>query len=193
MSKIDFLKEQIVEARAFVNRLMSELPEGLWYVIPEGTDSNFIWQVGHLLVSQNFHTLTAVTGVNEKVGRLVPIQKYNRIFNKKVGELLPIKEYNRIFNGMGTMHRSIEKDMIPVLKLKEEFEIVHQICISSLETLNDDILSDCLEPLPFKHPVAEVKYEALSWSFKHEMWHSAEMEAIKRDLGYPIVWMKQEI
>lgn len=53
---------------------MSELPEDLWYVIPEGTDSNFIWQVGHLLVSQNFHTLTAVTGVNEKVGRLVPIQ-----------------------------------------------------------------------------------------------------------------------
>ena len=106
---------------------------------------------------------------------------------------MPIKEYNRIFNGMGTMHRSIEKDMIPVLKLKEEFEIVHQICISSLETLNDDILSDCLEPLPFKHPVAEVKYEVLAWSFKHEMWHSAEMEAIKRDLGYPIVWMKQEI
>ena len=40
MSKIDFLKEQIVEARTFVNRLMSELPEDLWYVIPEGTDSN---------------------------------------------------------------------------------------------------------------------------------------------------------
>jgi len=54
MSKIDFLKEQIIEARTFVNRLMSELPEDLWYVIPEGTDSNFIWQVGHLLVSQNF-------------------------------------------------------------------------------------------------------------------------------------------
>ena len=79
MSKIDFLKEQIIEARTFVNCLMSELPEDLWYVIPEGTDSNFIWQVGHLLVSQNFHTLTAVTGVNEKVGRLVPIQKYNSL------------------------------------------------------------------------------------------------------------------
>ena len=35
MSKIDFLKEQIIEARTFVNRLMSELPEDLWYVIPE--------------------------------------------------------------------------------------------------------------------------------------------------------------
>lgn len=173
MSKIEFLKEQIIEARTFVKRLMSELPEDLWYVIPEGTDSNFIWQVGHLLVSQNFHIMTAVTGVN-----------------KKVGELLPIKEYNRIFNGMGTLHRSIEKDMISVPELKEEFEIVHRICIDSLETLNDDILSDCLEPLPFKHPVAETKYEALAWSFKHEMWHSAEMEAIKRELGYPIVWMK---
>ena len=152
---------------------MSELPEGLWYVIPEGTDSNFIWQVGHLLVSQNFHTLTAVTGVNEKVGRLVPIQKYNRIFN-----------------GMGTLHRSIEEGLIPVAELREQTEIIHQICIENLETLNDDVLAECLQPLPFKHPVAETKYEALSWSFKHEMWHSAEMEAIKRDLGYPIVWMK---
>lgn len=68
------MKEQIIEARTFVNRLMSELPEDLWYVIPEGTDSNFIWQVGHLLVSQNFHTLTAVTGVDERVGRWMPIQ-----------------------------------------------------------------------------------------------------------------------
>lgn len=36
----------------------------------------------------------------------------------------------------------------------------------------------------------EAAQEVLSWCFKHEMWHSAEMEAIKRALGYPIVWMK---
>ena len=90
---------------------MSELPEDLWYTIPEGTDSNFVWQAGHLLVSQNFHTMTAVTGVNERVGRLIPI-----------------KEYNRLFNGMGTLHRSIEKDLIPVTVLKKQLETVHQIC-----------------------------------------------------------------
>lgn len=174
MRTIDFLKEQLIEARTFVNRLMSELPEDLWYVIPEGTDSNFIWQVGHLLVSQNFHTMTAVTGVNGKVG-----------------ELLPIQDYNRMFNGMGTLHRSIEKGLIPVPDLREQLETVHKICLDNLETLEDDILSEKLEPLPFKHPVAETKYEALSWSFKHEMWHSAEMEEIKRRLGYPIVWMKK--
>lgn len=27
--------------------------------------------------------------------------------------------------------------------------------------------------------------------FKHEMWHCAEMEDIKRRLGYSIVWMKK--
>ena len=46
MSKIDFLKEQIIESRDFVNRLVSELPESLWYTIPQGTDSNFAWQIG---------------------------------------------------------------------------------------------------------------------------------------------------
>ena len=50
MSKIEFLREQIIEARNFVNRLISEMPEELWYTIPEGTDSNFAWQIGHLLV-----------------------------------------------------------------------------------------------------------------------------------------------
>lgn len=173
MSKVEFLKEQIIEARVFVNRLISELPEDLWYVIPEGTDSNFIWQVGHLLVSQNFHVLTAVTGLNERVGQLIPIN-----------------EYNRIFNGMGTLHRSLRKDLISTTELRKQLDIVHEICLDNLDTLSDTDLLEKLEPLPFRHPVAETKYEALSWSFKHEMWHSAEMEAIKRELGYPIVWMK---
>lgn len=73
MSKIEFLREQIIEARNFVNRLISEMPEELWYTIPEGTDSNFAWQIGHLLVSQNFHAITTITGVNEDIKRQIPI------------------------------------------------------------------------------------------------------------------------
>ena len=34
MSKIEFLREQIIEVRNFVNRLISEMPEELWYTIP---------------------------------------------------------------------------------------------------------------------------------------------------------------
>jgi hypothetical protein len=172
MNKIEFLKEQIIESREFVNRLISEIPEELWYTIPENTDSNFAWQIGHLLISQNFHAITCITGRNEKV------------FN-----LFPVAEYVKIFNGMGTLHRSVEKDLITTTKLKEQFDSVHEICIENLSRLHNDILFEALEPIPFKHPVANNKHEALSWCFKHEMWHSAEMEAIKRALGFPIKWM----
>jgi len=173
MRKIDFLKEQIIESRCFVNRLISEIPEDLWYEIPENTDSNFAWQIGHLMISQNFHAITCITGRNEKISNLIPFIRYVRLFN-----------------GMGTLHRSVEKNIIPTFELIEQFKAVHEICIDNLAQLDDDILKQELEPIPFKHPVANTKYEALSWCFKHEMWHSAEMEAIKLSLGYPIVWMK---
>ena len=173
MRQIDFLREQIIESRNFVNRLISELPQDLWYEIPENTDSNFAWQVGHLLISQNFHAITCITGRNDKVW-----------------DLIPVVDYVKIFNGMGTQHRSAEKDIVSVPKLIEQFNAVHCICIDNLSKLDDDILLQVLEPIPFKHPVANTKYEALSWCFKHEMWHSAEMEAIKVALKHPIVWIK---
>lgn len=169
MKRIDFLREQIIESRNFVNRLISEIPQDLWYTIPQNTDSNFAWQVGHLMISQNFHAITCITGRNTKVA-----------------ELIPIVDYVKIFNGMGTLHRSVEKNLIPAYELKDQFDAIHEICIDNLSRLNDDILFEQLEPIPFKHPVAINKYEALSWCFKHEMWHSAEMEELKRMLGYPL-------
>lgn len=174
MKKIEFLREQIIEARNFVNRLVSEIPQNLWYEIPENTDSNFAWQIGHLMISQNFHAITCITGRSEKVSNLIPVPAYVKLFN-----------------GMGTLHRSVEKNIIPTLELIEAFNTVHEICIDNLSQLDDDILMQELEPIPFKHPVANNKYEALSWCFKHEMWHSAEMESIKRTLGYSTVWMKE--
>ncbi len=172
MSKIEFLKDQFIESRNFVNRLVSEIPEDLWFTIPENTDSNFAWQIGHLMMAQNFHALTVITGLNEKVNNLIPVA-----------------QFNKIFNGMGSLHRSVKKDIIAAEVLKEQFDTVHEICLDNLSKLSDDVLLDKLEPIPFRHPVAENKYEALSWCFKHEMWHSAEMEAIKRELNYPIKWI----
>jgi hypothetical protein len=173
MSKIEFLKEQIIESRNFVNRLISEIPEDLWYAIPAGTDSNFVWQIGHIMMAQNFHAIIVITGKNEKVNNLIPVA-----------------QYNKIFNGMGSVHRSVERDLVPTAKLKQQFDAVHEICIDGLSRLNDAILYDKLESIPFKHPVADTKYEALSWCFKHEMWHCAEMEEIKRSLGHPIKWLR---
>ena len=163
MRKIDFLREQIIESRNFVNRLISEIPQDLWYTIPESTDSNFAWQQVDTWWLVKTSTLSHVS-LEEIL---------------KIAELIPIVDYVKIFNGMGTLHRSVEKNLISAYKLKEQFDAIHEICIDNLTQLNDDILIEQLEPIPFKHPVANNKYEALSWCFKHEMWHSAEMEAIK--------------
>lgn len=172
MSRVEFLIAQLIEARSFVNRLIAELPENLWFTIPEHSDSNFAWQIGHLIVSQNFHAITCITGRNEKIF-----------------ELIPVIDYVKLFNGMGTKHRSAEGEIISAAKLREQLPAVHNICLESLGNLSDDELYLDLEHIPFKHPVAKTKYEALSWCFKHEMWHAAEMEAIKAALGYPIAWM----
>jgi len=172
MSKIEFLKSQMIETRSFTKRLISEFPEDKWFVIPENTNSNFAWQIGHIIASQNFHTLTVVSGRNSKVAENIPLDKYNRIFR-----------------GMGSSERSVESGFVTVQKLKEDLDLVHNIAIDNLLSLKEEQLYDKLEPIPFKHPIAETKYEALSWSFKHEMWHCAEMEEIKRVLGHQIKWM----
>lgn len=172
MERIDFLREQIIESRSFVNRLISEIPQDLWYIKFPKHRFKFCLASWTFMISQNFHAITCITGRNTKVA-----------------ELLPIVDYVKIFNGMGTLHRSVEKNLIPAYELKEQFDTIHEICIDNLSQLNDDILFEQLEPIPFKHPVANNKYEALSWCFKHEMWPSAEMEELKRMLGYPIKWL----
>lgn len=173
MTTIEFLRNQIIESRTFVNRLIGELPDDLWYTIPENTDSNFAWQIGHLLLSQNFHIFSCSLGRNPKVFEKVPVQ-----------------DYLKVFNGLGSMHRSVTKDLAPPSRLRKEFDFVHELCIESLCGLPDEILGEKLEPIPFKHPIAKNKYDAISWSFKHEMWHAAEMEQIKITLNHQTKWIE---
>ena len=84
MNRVNFLREQIIESRNFVNRLISEIPQDLWYTIPENTDSNFAWQIGHLMISQNFHAITCITGKSIKVSQFIPIADYVKFFNGAV-------------------------------------------------------------------------------------------------------------
>ncbi len=85
--------------------------------------------------------------------------------------------------------RSIEEGIYPATQLHDHFDLIQQITLELLDTFPENKLDDPLEPIPLKHPLATTKYEALSWSFKHEMWHCAEMEMVKRLIGRPIKWV----
>jgi hypothetical protein len=172
MTTIIFLKNQVIETRKFTNRMISDMPEDLWFTIPKDTNSNFAWQIGHILMAQNFHVFACALGRNQKIT-----------------EIFPIQEYSKIFRGLGSSERSVEKGYVTSNKLKRYFDFVYEQCLEGLDKATDDILHDKLEPIPFKHPVANNKYEAISWSFKHEMWHCAEMEQIKLQLGKQMKWV----
>lgn len=172
MTTINFLKDQIIETRKFTNRLIVEMPVDLWYTMPKDTNSNFAWQIGHILMAQNFHIFACTLGRNQ------------RIF-----ERFPVQDYSRVFRGLGSSERSVDKNYISPNTLKEYFDFVHELCLEGLDKVSDDILFDKLEPIPFEHPIASNKYEAISWSFKHEMWHCAEMEQIKLQVGNQFKWI----
>ncbi|MBK8808955.1 MAG: DinB family protein [Bacteroidales bacterium] len=172
MTTLDFLKKQVIETRSFTKRMISEMPEDLWYEIPENTNSNFAWQIGHIFLAQNYHIISCAFG------------REPRIFEK-----IPVQSFAKVFGGLGSIQRFVDKDFVSTSELKDNFDFVFDLCIQKLETANDDILSENLEPTPFKNPIAKNKYDAISWSFKHEMWHCAEMEQIKIKLGKQFKWI----
>lgn len=172
MTTLDFLKNQVIETRNFTKRMISEMPEDLWFKIPENTDSNFAWQIGHILLAQNYHIISCAFGRD-----------------KVVFDRIPMQSYAKVFGGLGSPHRSVKKDFVSISELKDNFNFVFDLCIEKLDSANDEILTKDLEPTPFKNPIAKNKYDAISWSFKHEMWHCAEMEQIKIKLGKQFKWI----
>jgi hypothetical protein len=172
MTTLNFLKNQVIETRSFTKSLISEMPEELWFEIPENTDSNFAWQIGHIFLSQNYHIISCAFG------------KEPRIF-----ENIPVQSYAKIFAGLGSHHRSVDKDFVKISELKKNLDLVFNLCLEKLESATDEILIENLEPTLIKNPIAKNKYEAISWSFKHEMWHCAEMEQIKIKLGKQFKWL----
>lgn len=172
MTSLHFLKDQIIETRNFTNRLISELPEELWFHVPENTDVNFAWQIGHIFMAQNFHLNFCVFGRD-----------------KQVFEKISLKSYAKVFGGLGSPYRSVSKEFISVQELRDHKDFIFNLCLDKLDLASEEILNEELENTMFKNPIARTKYEAISWSFKHEMWHCAEMEQIKIKLGKPYTWV----
>lgn len=172
MTTLDFLKNQVIETRSFTKRLILEMPEDLWFTIPENTDSNFAWQIGHILLAQNYHIISCAFGRD-----------------KAVFDRIPIQSWANLFGGIGSPNRSVQSDLVKIPELRDNFEFIFELCVEKLESANEEILTASLEPTPFKNPIAKTKYDAISWSFKHEMWHCAEMEHIKIKLGKQFKWI----
>jgi hypothetical protein len=148
---------------------LSETPQEIWYETPDVIQSNIAWQVGHLIVSQYYHAIAVITGPNLA------------LFND-----VPLKDYFPIYS---MFTKSVHNELKPSPdKLFMELDIVNKYADKQLDTLTDADLDAELEPTRFPHPIAKTKYEALTWNFRHEMWHLGQISTLKRILGHPTKW-----
>jgi hypothetical protein len=167
--KINFIREQNRLTREQTIKILSETPHEIWYETPDVFQSNIAWQVGHLIVSQYYHAIAVITGPNLA------------LFDD-----VPLKDYFPIYSMFTT---SVINDLKPSPdKLLMELDLVDKYADKQLDTLSDRDLDKPLEPTRFPHPIAKTKYEALTWNFKHEMWHLGQISTLKRILGNPTTW-----
>ena len=170
MTRIQFIADQTQQTRALTLQLISDATEEQWYKTPNVINSNIAWQVGHLIISQYYHAIAVITAEKTKA------------------RALPLKEYATLYTKDGALSKSRE-ELPPPKTLSDHLNSVEEIAREVLMNLNDDDLDQPLEPTRFPHPIARTKYEALTWSFRHEMWHGGQISMIKRVLGKPMRWM----
>ena len=167
--KVAFIKEQSLATRQLTLKILRETPFEIWDETPPIIESNIAWQVGHLIVSQYYHSIAVISGPNWDIFKEVPLTVYFPIYS------------------MMTKSTSNEIQPKPETLLRE-LEIINNYATSQFDTLKDADLDNFLEPTKMKHPIAKIKYEALTWSFRHEMWHLGQISTLKRVLGYSTSW-----
>ncbi|MGI9544502.1 MAG: DinB family protein [Cyclobacteriaceae bacterium] len=170
MSRIEFIEQQTQETRLMTKKLINDVPDDLWYQTPEIVHSNIAWQVGHLIIAQMYHSVSVVTGSSKQISDVIPLKLY-------------IPKY-----GMGS-DPADHKDIKPSAEeLREQLDFVNEVAKNELRKLDERELDKALEPTRGTHPIAKTKYEALTWSFKHEMWHCGQISTLKRILGKATSW-----
>ena len=167
--KVNFIREQSKLTRSQTLSVLKGIPSHLWYETPDVMETNVAWLTGHLIVSQYYHSIAVISGSHRDIFREVPLKEYLPIYS--------------------LMSKSTTPEVKPSPeKLLEDLETVNQHALRILDSLTDQAMEEPLEPTKFPHPIAKTKYEALTWSFRHEMWHLGQVATLGRILGYPVIW-----
>jgi len=170
MNRIEFIEQQSQETRLMTKKLIKDISDDLWYETPEIIHSNIAWQIGHLIIAQMYHSISVITGSSKKISEVIPLKYY-------------IPKY-----GMGSDPADHKEIKPRPEQLREQLDFINDVAIKELRKLDDGELDEALAPTRSTHPIARTKYEALTWSFKHEMWHCGQISILKRVLGKATDW-----
>ena len=160
--KLKFIKEQIEWVDAWTSNLIKDVREDeLRLVDALGTSLN--WQIGHILISKYFHSIQSIL----KKDHAVIID---------VNQRVPIDDFfKNYFAGSNPRDEwKARPNKVQLIEYKEEMDLA---TMQVLEGLAEKELKEAIE-LP--NPVAKTKYDALTFTFKHQMWHNGQIALINR-------------
>lgn len=165
MSRKQLAIDLAERTRKFTRNLLSGVPFDRWYEIPAGIDTSIAWQVGHLLMSQNYHCIRCISGLSDEVMESVPLREYVKKF------------------AMGTTPAQLAEDPVDPELLLNQMDLVHRVSMETLAGLSEKELDEPVIPGKVPHPVANTKLESITWGFEHESWHAGQIAMIGRGLG----------
>ncbi len=166
MDKIQLLIKQTEDAYKWTHKLVSTIPVDAWKETPKIIASNISWQIGHLILSEYYHSILVTVGHQQDILAQIPLKEYTKLFSFNTNPEANINSTN-------------PKELLAHLS------IVEKKSIEVLQSLTEEDLKDDLVPGGMKHPVAKNKYEAIDWNIKHTMWHCGQIAIIKRIINEP--------
>ena len=159
----EILHKQTKHSYHWLNKIIEDIPENKWELTPEKIETNIVWQIGHLIVSINYHSIIVINGQPIEIYKDFPFQKYAELFTKAKAK-----------DAIGK---------VSVSELKKFSELFQKKSLDTLNYLSDDELNNPLEPFVIKHPIAKTKQEAIEWNIQHTMWHCGQIGLLKRYLS----------
>lgn len=163
--KLDFIKEQIKWVDRWTSNLVADIDESNCGIV-ENLNSSINWQIGHIIVSKYFHSVQSIT---DKESEII----------LKINDKIPIIELFKYYfagsNPLEDWKDRPNKDQL--MEFKNEIDLATKL---TLEMVTEKTLSEATE---IGNPVAKTKYDALTFSFKHQMWHNGQIAMIKKIIG----------
>ena len=160
--RLAFIKEQIIWVDKWTNNLVKNKVEEDFNVI-ESMGTSLNWQIGHIIVSKYFHAIQSV------------VNKEHRVI-RRIEKELPMKDMLKYYFA-GSNPLAHWKDRLSKDQLMSYFNQINEASLTLADQLTEE---DLKQETEMKNPIAKTKYDALTFVFKHQMWHNGQIAMMKR-------------
>ena len=162
MNTIQLLHRQTEDAYHWANSLIQKVADTKWSISPPTLETNMNWQVGHLLLSNYYHSIMCIRGHQMGLLKQMPMKDYSEYFDTSSPSKLPTDIHSK--------------------ELFDHLVLVQGASLKMINTLTEAELTHPLVPTQTPHPIAKTKYEAIDWNIKHSMWHVGQIAILLRVL-----------